>query len=454
MPNFWQSIINNAGAARDAKVGAVGAEQVRQLYSEGEDDTAQNLAKTYTLANAAGIGTAAGANVYFSNPFIKLATDTYFAGDGIHNAISDNGVQKTFRLAKNGDYWGATKSAIGDVLDISGTGDLIKIGSRIARPAYRALHAYDSISPFGYDQAFTKLKGYAADLISNPKVNIELPKWRANLPVEGDLVHVRPDFVQPSRYVDARQDAWAIYNNLPQTYGTYDNIGDRTYRFSDDVNKSILENYNNIHASRDTDSMFTHGGLSYDDLVFNPDGTTSWKTGDTWDLNPLEESGLRGDVSLKARIAKPTYGMTFPLVDKLGRAGERLQGRWGRLLENGMATPVQVFSTMPKWDRIKFKTGNLLLKGARELFDRPITNSLKYKLSESKPINWLSHKLAPLEIGPIVGGKPFKLQNEIKLNDAALKDLINGGFTLKPSEYLDLMKKKPSLFDASLIYVK
>lgn len=30
-----------------------------------------------------------------------------------------------------------------------------------------------------------------------------------------------------------------------------------------------------MHAPRDSDSMFTHGGLSYDDLVFNPDGTTS-----------------------------------------------------------------------------------------------------------------------------------------------------------------------------------
>lgn len=452
MPNFWQSIINNAGAAKDAKVGAVGAEQVRQLYSEGKDDAAQNLAKIYTLANAAGIGTAAGANVYFSNPFIKLATDTYFAGDGIHNALSDNGVQKTFRLAKNGDYWGATKSAIGDVLDLSGTGDLIKIGSRIARPAYRALHAYDSISPYGYDRAFARFKGYAADLISNPKVNTELPKWRANFPVEGDLVWVRPYSAQPSRYVNARQDAWAIYNNLPQTYGTYDKVGDRTYRFSDDVNKSILENYNNIHAPRDVDSMFTHGGLSYDDLVFNPDGTTSWKTGDTWDLNPLEESGLRGDVSLKARIGKPTY--SSPLADKLDRVGNRLRGESGGILEAGVEIPQEDFLALPKWDRIKFKTGDLLIKSARAIYNRPITNSLKYKLSESKPINWLSHKLAPLEIGPIVGGKPFKLQNEIKLNDDALKNLIDGGFTLKPRESLDLMMQKPLLFSPNVWHLK
>lgn len=64
-------------------------------------------------------------------------------------------------------------------------------------------------------------------------------------------------------------------------------------------------------------------------------------------MNPLEESGLRGDMSLKARIGRPVRNLTSPLVTRLNRATDRLQGRWGMLLETG-ATPEEVFSAMPK----------------------------------------------------------------------------------------------------------
>lgn len=48
-------------AARDAKLGAVGAQQVRDLYSEGKNQEAQNLAKQYAKANTTGIALAGGA---------------------------------------------------------------------------------------------------------------------------------------------------------------------------------------------------------------------------------------------------------------------------------------------------------------------------------------------------------------------------------------------------------
>jgi hypothetical protein len=48
-------------AARDAKLGAVGAQQVRDLYSEGKNQEAQDLAKQYAKANTTGIALAGGA---------------------------------------------------------------------------------------------------------------------------------------------------------------------------------------------------------------------------------------------------------------------------------------------------------------------------------------------------------------------------------------------------------
>lgn len=55
-----QALIENGNAARDAKIGAIGAGQVRQLYKEGEDEKAKQLANDYLKANAAGIATGIG----------------------------------------------------------------------------------------------------------------------------------------------------------------------------------------------------------------------------------------------------------------------------------------------------------------------------------------------------------------------------------------------------------
>lgn len=63
--NFWSqlwNVVKEGGmAARDAKLGAVGAQQVRNLYSEGKNQEAQDLAKQYAKANTTGIALAGGA---------------------------------------------------------------------------------------------------------------------------------------------------------------------------------------------------------------------------------------------------------------------------------------------------------------------------------------------------------------------------------------------------------
>lgn len=63
--NFWSKLWNavkeGGMAARDAKIGAVGAQQVRDLYSEGKNQEAQDLAKQYAKANTTGIALAGGA---------------------------------------------------------------------------------------------------------------------------------------------------------------------------------------------------------------------------------------------------------------------------------------------------------------------------------------------------------------------------------------------------------
>lgn len=57
---WYQKLLENLASARDAKIGAVGADQVRQLYKEGEDEQAKKLAEEYLKANATGIATGVG----------------------------------------------------------------------------------------------------------------------------------------------------------------------------------------------------------------------------------------------------------------------------------------------------------------------------------------------------------------------------------------------------------
>lgn len=59
------AISEGSRMARDARIGAVGAEPIRQLYREGQTEEAQELAKQYAKANIAGIAMAAGA----ANPY-------------------------------------------------------------------------------------------------------------------------------------------------------------------------------------------------------------------------------------------------------------------------------------------------------------------------------------------------------------------------------------------------
>lgn len=57
---WYQKLLNNLASARDAKIGAIGADQIRQLYKEGEDEQAKKLAEDYLKANIAGIATGVG----------------------------------------------------------------------------------------------------------------------------------------------------------------------------------------------------------------------------------------------------------------------------------------------------------------------------------------------------------------------------------------------------------
>lgn len=87
------------------------------------------------MATEAGVGQSV--STVINNPWVQRA----FAVDGIRNAVSNNGIQKTYRIGKdiyeNGltgrRVWDFTKSATGDILDIAGGAGTVKRGYNTGR---------------------------------------------------------------------------------------------------------------------------------------------------------------------------------------------------------------------------------------------------------------------------------------------------------------------------------
>lgn len=67
-----------------------------------------------------------------NNPYVNAV----LTADGVRNALSGEGVQKTYRLAKEGNYWGATKSGVVDALDLYGGYGLLKTGTNAFKNRY------------------------------------------------------------------------------------------------------------------------------------------------------------------------------------------------------------------------------------------------------------------------------------------------------------------------------
>ena len=82
------------------------------------------MAGAGAIATSGAIGAGInGIKSVFANPYARSLFDMTGTIDSVRNALSDNGISKTIRLAKEGDIYGTAKSALGDVFDIVGTTD-------------------------------------------------------------------------------------------------------------------------------------------------------------------------------------------------------------------------------------------------------------------------------------------------------------------------------------------
>lgn len=94
---WYQKVLENLASTRDAKIGAIGADQVRQLYKEGEDEQAKKLAEDYLKANVTGIAAGAG-------------------GAGTLTSISEIGLVPTILTEATGATGGVVGSKAGEIV--------------------------------------------------------------------------------------------------------------------------------------------------------------------------------------------------------------------------------------------------------------------------------------------------------------------------------------------------
>lgn len=119
----------------------------------------------------------------YTNPITRSIIDLAGSIDGIRNAASKNGVRKTIRLAKEGDVWGTTKSAIGDIFDIAGgiglAGDIYRYGKGAGkRLAESIVRIGDNASKPSYlkEQLLNKdAINYILNPFANPNLAYNLP---------------------------------------------------------------------------------------------------------------------------------------------------------------------------------------------------------------------------------------------------------------------------------------
>ena len=182
---LFQALVENGAASRDAKIGAIGADQVRELYKEEKDEQAQQLAKDYLKANVTGIMTGIG-------------------GAGTLSSISNIGVIPTLLTEAASTAGGYGGYKLGEVVDK-------KLGTKVFAPVFSlaggigsGIGTYKGIVSGSKYLVNNGIRGYSdfkpalqEQLITTPKVTQEpllnvgwAPKQTIDIKRAGDLTEM------------------------------------------------------------------------------------------------------------------------------------------------------------------------------------------------------------------------------------------------------------------------
>lgn len=272
--------------------------------------------------------------------------------------------------------------------------------ARIASPKYRALHAYNSVNPVGYDNIIKRGKDWLIDMVQDNYVDLKNPKFYRDLVSQANGVRPKFGYTGTGSYLgkniknagqiadEARLDAWAIHNRLAPQYGTYRKNPDGSWSYDMDniVRKSENTWYPEVapKSTKKTGALDfvtgAGGGLTDFRLVGSDSkGNGLMHIEDLWDVNPFKRIGDK----LTARV--------FPNLSK--KISDKTWSKALNLEVYGLENP-------DTW------AGRVASKLAPKL----------YKASEKPFLGLLSpidNAMSKFEIGMVTGGKPFLMKTDI-----------------------------------------
>ena len=393
----WNSSIFTRGVVDPIKRRLGWIDESEHPVSLKESATGQELDRMKDTAKGAGkliaTGLAFGNPVTTSSTMAPLITGSqaYFMTEGLKDAYDR--VTSPNKTVADGamvalDVAGAVPGIKPLVEGSKVLGNYANNVIKIANPKYRALHAYNSITPFGYDRPVERTKNWIKDMIVDSPVDIENPKWI------NDAKHY--GIIPWTSEFNARNSAYKKYLGIPDKRPMYIENPDGT--FSYDLSKFPIQ-----RGVKDKIDFIggAHGNL-WNDSGITSDGSTYFMH-DVWDLHPLSY----GPKFVKNELHK-TIGS-----DKLRELAQEFRTY---MYEKGHWELGKGKSTFGKLTKFLDRPLNIYRNGVdyrkNKIIDiPPVLNNAIDKIVDSPIFN----KISKYEIGPILGGKPFELKMNVPI---------------------------------------
>ena len=254
----WRNATEDA--AREDKYTALnlGAtpEEAEKIYDTTWDNSRKQLATTSAtvLPTAAAMAVSMGS----AGPVAADVVNSLFAADAVKNLASNNGIQKTYRLARQGDTWGAIKSGAWDALDLSMLGHTAGLVGRIGKSI---LNGSTFGNAYRSDIAGRAFRKSVNNTSSIPKVYSSIPEKVEyshpvkigsskfsdyNRDVDKEMIFKTHEDYEFGKWNPNKLNGWSVKNHLDKTrsqiYRDKYNFLDRTYdgRYTVDPEKGFI----------------------------------------------------------------------------------------------------------------------------------------------------------------------------------------------------------------------
>lgn len=324
-----------------------------------------------------------GINVLAPSQWIGAIRDGDGAVDTFNKLMRGNSGFVTEDYAKDHPYISAGTNLVGDaVIGGIGTKTALETQRIVNNVKNRNLFAYTYLPPYGYMQPIEKAKEYVSHILKDrliPDPDNLYTAYNQNLIPTA----IKSD---GGRFAGFRDVAWRKYLGLNENSPLYMDNGDGTFSYNLDyiqnTNKSSYSRYLNPEDKK----MFTstviedyvtgNGGNVASKIIYKPKGSYN-RIEDIWDLHPFKSN-------------KYVHPLQDSMWNKITNIADDL---YSKNYYNGL--------------KYKNKYPYYLLGGR-------LLNKIRY----SDPPKWFQKSLQRfenMEMGPLLGGKPFTMRTDVPL---------------------------------------